>query len=253
MKGIITEAETFLKNAPNGTLYTRHNHNSVQYYCKYGAEKERYLKKTEKELVKQLAQKDYANKMIKFAMERVQALETNMLMYDRDEIVKFHEKLSKERQLLITPFVMSTDDYAELWLKKNRNIASKSNPYPLDIDSGIATEQGELVRSKSEKIIADKLYMMNVPYVYECKLTLKGNKHVYPDFTVLNRNTRKEFYWEHFGMMHESEYVLNAIKKISTYRKNDIYEGDKLLITQETSTCFIDVKELEGLIKKFFL
>ncbi|MFQ6929598.1 MAG: hypothetical protein ACLRR3_00115 [Eubacterium sp.] len=38
-------------------------------------------------------------------------------------------------------------------------------------------------------------------------LRLKGYGTVKPDFTVLNKRTRHEYVWEHFGMMDDSIYV----------------------------------------------
>ena len=58
-------------------------------------------------------------------------------------------------------------------------------------DNAIITEKGEAVRSKSEKIIADKLYMKEIPYVYEQPLYLKGYGYVVPDFKILNVRTKK--------------------------------------------------------------
>ena len=49
----------------------------------------------------------------------------------------------------------------------------------------IYTERGERVRSKSEKIIADKLFLQNIPYHYERPIYLKGFGMVYPDFCCL--------------------------------------------------------------------
>ena len=61
-----------------------------------------------------------------------------------------------------------------------------------------------------------------------------GGKVVFPDFTVLNTRTRKTFYWEHFGMIDDPEYLEKALKKVELYGKNDIIVGENLLITYET-------------------
>ena len=60
-------------------------------------------------------------------------------------------------------------------------------------DIEILTEKGESVKSKSEKIIADKLNMMNIPYCYEVPLYLKGYGYVKPDTRrVLLKCSNKE-------------------------------------------------------------
>jgi hypothetical protein len=45
------------------------------------------------------------------------------------------------------------------------------------------TSRNELVRSKAELAIAEKLHAMRVPYVYEQPLQLAGRTR-YPDFTI---------------------------------------------------------------------
>ena len=63
----------------------------------------------------------------------------------------------------------------------------------------ILTENGERVRSKSEKILADYFYRQNILYKYEKPLYLKGYGTVYPDFTFLSSKTGKEIYWNMRG------------------------------------------------------
>lgn len=60
-------------------------------------------------------------------------------------------------------------------------------------------------------------------------LRLKGYGTVKPDFTVLNKRTRQEYVWEHFGMMDDSIYVKNAIKKIEQYGKSGMCREENLL------------------------
>ncbi len=121
----------------------------------------------------------------------------------------------------------------------------------VEVGSEIVTEKGEVVRSKSEKILADKLNLMNIPYHYEQPLFLNGYGTIHPDFTVLNKSTRKEYYWEHFGLMDNPEYCEKAIKKIETMQKNGIYIGEKLIVTFETQSHPLNMKIVENTIKKY--
>lgn len=107
------------------------------------------------------------------------------------------------------------------------------------------------MRSKSEKILADKLYMMGVPYVYEVPLYIKGYGYIKPDFTVLNKRTRREYYWEHLGMMDDKEYCEKAIKKIEGLERNDIFPGKKLILTYETKDHPLNIKIVEKLVKEY--
>lgn len=150
-------------------------------------------------------------------------------------------------------------EYAVTWQQeqnelKEQNMSKVSEKYILiGGDNAIITEKGEAVRSKSEKIIADKLYMKEIPYVYEQPLYLKGYGYVVLDFKILNVRTKKEYYLEHFGMMDDYEYAKNAIKKIECFQKNEIYPGEKLLITLEASDSPLNMIILEKMVNKYLL
>jgi len=135
------------------------------------------------------------------------------------------------------------------YLLKLRHIAERKQE---DV-SGIYTEKNEHVRSKSEKILADKLNLMHIPYHYEKPLHLHGYGIVHPDFTILNKRTRKEYYWEHLGMMDDASYSEKAVMKIETYEKNSIFPGDSLILTYETSVHPLDSRLIELIIHKYLL
>ena len=109
------------------------------------------------------------------------------------------------------------------------------------------------MRSKSEKIIADTLERRRIPYRYECPLELKGKRIIHPDFTVLNKRTKKEYYWEHLGMMDDKEYVVNAIKRLESMIQNGIFPGKKLIISVETKALSINISLIESIIKEYLI
>ena len=115
------------------------------------------------------------------------------------------------------------------------------------------TENGERVRSKSEKIIADKLHALGVPYRYEYPLVLDGNMKIYPDFTMLRMPEREEIYLEHFGLMDDEGYVEKVMWKLNTYERNGIYLGVNLFITYETGRNPLNTKTLDRLIRSLFV
>lgn len=131
---------------------------------------------------------------------------------------------------LIKPYEISDDEYVKQW----ENISYEGKPFEPNLPE-IYSEQGERVRSKSEKMIADKLNMLGIPYRYEYPVRLQGCGTVYPDFLFLNRATRKEYIYEHFGMMDNPDYANNTIKKINLYAKNGYVLGKNLLVSWETS------------------
>ncbi len=253
---IIEKTTKYLATAPPGSLHVQRSHNTIQYMWRNTTPtiNEQYIKRSEILLAQQLAQKDYAKKLLTFAEKKRRELLVLNQQYNWDEIAQFHKQLSPERQALITPFILSDSEYSILWLQKNNHLAAANpNKYLLDPDNGFHTENHELVRSKSEKILADKFFMMDIPYIYEKPLSLSNKQKFYPDFTLLNKRTRQEFYWEHLGLMDDPVYCENALKKISTYQNNGFFLGKNLLITYEGYSLHLDIKSVESLIAEFLL
>ena len=114
----------------------------------------------------------------------------------------------------------------------------------------IYTDRGERVRSKSEKIIADKLYRENIPYRYEYPLEIPYVGTIYPDFTILDEVNRRNIIFEHFGLMNDESYANNAIFKLQTYAREGYILGDNLFVTMETSERPLDSRMVDGIIKQ---
>ena len=112
------------------------------------------------------------------------------------------------------------------------------------------TDRGELVRSKSEWIIADKLHRAGIDYQYEQPLNLDGVER-FPDFTIVDDDSGKTWYWEHNGMLSNPEYKARWLRKLDAYRKCDILplsegggENGILLITEEYEGTGLSAEEI---------
>ena len=112
------------------------------------------------------------------------------------------------------------------------------------------TKRGEMVRSKSELLIADLLYEMEIPYRYEPRVRMKGGNYKYPDFLILNRKTRQTIYWEHLGLMDDPDYLNNNLAKILEYGENGICLGKNLMITFETSEHPLNVRWIRKILSE---
>jgi len=79
------------------------------------------------------------------------------------------------------------------------------------------TERGDLVRSKSELVIADKLHARGVNYAYEQRLILGEGRTRYPDFTIADHARGVTFYWEHLGLLDDPAYRARWDRKKAEY------------------------------------
>lgn len=113
------------------------------------------------------------------------------------------------------------------------------------------TRRGELVRSKSEWIIADKLHEAKIDYQYEQSLELGGVPR-YPDFTIVDDDSGETWYWEHNGMLENPEYRQRWERKLAAYRAQKILplqegggENGTLLVTEEGLGTGLDIAAID--------
>ena len=116
------------------------------------------------------------------------------------------------------------------------------------------TDRGELVRSKSDWIIADKLHAAGVDYMYEHPLKLNGYER-FPDFTIVDDDSGEVWYWEHNGMLSDKEYAARWERKLKAYKENGILpledgggENGPLIVTEEREGHGLDADEIKKYI-----
>lgn len=112
------------------------------------------------------------------------------------------------------------------------------------------TARGELVRSKSEVLIANALFHHHLEYIYEPKLVLEGMVKR-PDFQIIDDDTGEVWYWEHCGLMDDPRYRRRWEDKRAFYQKNGIEEGKNLLVTFEENGA-LDSQKIERIIEETF-
>jgi ATP-dependent DNA helicase RecQ len=101
------------------------------------------------------------------------------------------------------------------------------------------TLSGDLVRSKSEVIIANILYQSGIPFTYEARLVAPDGSRYMPDFTIEWRG--KTYYWEHLGMLDVEDYRQNWELKKAWY---ETHFPNQLITTQESSTLSEETKQI---------
>ncbi|MDR0288161.1 MAG: AAA family ATPase [Clostridiales bacterium] len=113
------------------------------------------------------------------------------------------------------------------------------------------TIRGELVRSKSEVIIANMLFERGIHYEYEKELILDGDGIKVPDFTITVAGWDEPVYWEHCGMMSDTDYRRRWEAKRTVYEKHGIVEGKNLIVSEENDS--FDSQKIAALIDQYDL
>ncbi|HIE17928.1 MAG TPA: hypothetical protein EYP71_07015 [Dehalococcoidia bacterium] len=113
------------------------------------------------------------------------------------------------------------------------------------------TIREELVRSKSEALIANLLAQYNVRYYYERPLVAPDGTIRLPDFTVPVETSYgpSELYWEHLGMLEDPQYAWWWDRRRSWYEKHGF--TDRLIVTDERGG--FDSKKIEQVITERIL
>lgn len=106
-----------------------------------------------------------------------------------------------------------------------------SNPAPIKNPS--ETDNGRIVRSKSEAIVGSVAEGISLLHRYEQKIVIKGEVF-YPDFIFLLPFTRRLIYYEHFGKMDDLDYVKDTTHKLEMYPYYGLYLGYNFFATFET-------------------
>lgn len=246
----IRRAEKILNQPVKGNLEIAMIDGHYRYYLRSredGKLVRKYLKNSEIEIARIIAERDYARQVLKRAKKELSKLKAFEETYEAGSMRDVYMKMIPGRRILVEPIEPTDEMFEEEW-RKGREGGKNSFPF----QNEIFTDLGEQVRSKSEKIIADKLYKYGIPYVYESEIWT-GKKVIYPDFVVLNRRTRNEYIWEHLGMIDRSEYVMKNSEKLVQYQKYGYIPGINLIITYETAAEPISTSVLDRLITQFLL
>ncbi len=254
---LISQVTLSIKDKPLGFLNIQHSHNCVQYYCKQKRSDLRgnYIRLEKLSFIKELAQKDYVESFLRACTTmQKELLRLEKLHAERSASFLYHalaapfEKLSPERKSLVQPYVLPDDLFVASWLSTPYE---KKPFYPGD--GQIYAEKGFRVRSKSEKIMADKLDRMGIPYLYEFPLDLPPYGTIHNDLTILDIRERIAVRHEHFGRMQDPSYAYKNMQKIDRYIQAGFRPGFDFLYTLEGEHYTVDMKNFEKLIQDRFL
>lgn len=237
-----------VNNAPEGKLRISKSKKYIRYYKVTSNDRRngKYISSKEIDHVKELAQKEYDLEVLKRIKKEMYCLGLYEGLLEKGTYESIYDSLTETRKALVTPVYLSDEEYVKNWLSREYEEMGFKEGDPCYI-----TKNGVKVRSKSETIIVGELNSGNIPLLYEVPLYLKGYGPVRPDFTVLNVRTRKEYIWEHFGMLDKPEYLENALKKIEAYIANGYIPGVNLIITFESGNHPLNLKTVSTLIEKY--
>ena len=248
MLAIIAQRIDKYKLDDAATLHYSKRKCGYQYYLRREGGSREYIRKTNMDIAYLIAQREYDLRVKAELVKQKKSIEGILKNYDVGAIANIYAKTCDAKRELISPIIQPDESFVAEWQKEHKG---GLNPYPSQ--GKYMTNNGEMVRSKSEKIIADMLDKYGVPYTYEPVIVLKNGKKAYPDFAVLNIRTRKTMYWEHLGMITDGEYASANWDKIKKYDKSGIKMWEKLIVSMESDVEPLDVSEIKEKIEEYLI
>lgn len=244
IRGMINTLEkrkTRYKGLDDGKILVTSCRGVPQYYFRKNGDKKReYIKTARRDMIRLLIQRDYDEKLLRELKPLMKRMEAFIKGYDIGMIDRVYSGLCRGRKEMISPIRSTEEMRIEEWY--NSFNGGKNS---VEVAVAHKTIKGETVRSKSEKIIADYLYSMKIPYVYEPEFLLKDRRHIFPDFAIYSVRKDKTIYWEHLGLVNDPEYAVKNLKKLISYEKSGLVLGDTLLISLESAESPLDFEAVK--------
>ena len=251
------------------------------YYFAYSKKsgKQVYIKRRDKEQLARLATNQYEIKLKTAAeKEKLQidrCLETLSKDPESSDVNKV--KIPEQIKQHVRSSELTREGYAKKWQEGN-SVVRKRRTHKQDDYHKFKTLRGDYVASKSEVIIADRLFVKGIPYHYEVAFTPEAtvdlSRPVYnelgmisgyevlgftpfdedtlhPDFYVLNSRTRKAYFWEHLGMMDNPEYCWKNINRFMRILDAGYIIGEDLVVTHEDKKHPLMTEDIDRIIEKY--
>lgn len=250
IKKTIAIVKRRISMSPEGFLRVAKKKGSVQFYQRLDAKDPNgtYLQRKDHAIAQKLAQKDYDERLLKVLEDQLKSIEQFLKTFDPKAPQKVYENLSDPRKALVTSEFLSDEEYIKQWLSQ----PYKKFGFKADAPE-LYTTGGVRVRSKSEVIIGEALERHNIPYRYEYPVYQDGVLMAAPDFNCLNVRLRKDYYWEHLGILDDEVYADNNVRKLNKYTLNPDFDESRLILTTETKRHPLNTKVVEEKIRRYLL
>ena len=250
LMGLMKKLEPALASAPEGGLRSSKSPWGMQYYIRSAPSDRRgtYVNKSAMPQAAAIAQRDYDLMLRQAAQRELDALKELRLTWDQGTVEDVLPGLTPARRQLVTPRILTDEEYAEKWLAEPYEPKGFKERTP-----EFYSAKGLRVRSKSEALLADMYDSYGIPMKYECPLKLKNGRVIHPDFKLLLIAERKVFIHEHLGMMDDPTYATRALRRLMELEMNGWYPGVNLIVTFETKNLPLDMRVVRHTVERLLL
>ena len=251
------------------------------FFCRKEDGKQVYVRLSDAKRLKELSSRYYDKKLKAAALKEKSQIDRCLTILQSDlessdvDIVADGIPLAVKENAVLSE--LTSEGYAKKWQEGN-DVVRKWKTHNMDDYHTYKTMRGDYVGSKSEVIIADRLFMNGIPYHYEVAFTPEAKNHtsrpvydlmgrvegyevigyspkdadtLHPDFYVLNKRTRTAYFWEHLGKMDDAEYCRKNLNRFMRILDAGYVIGKDLLVTHEDSRNPLMMERIDAIIEKY--
>lgn len=241
------EYQNLLKGLPEGTLSSATVNGKNYYYKKERDGKRTYIGDKKHLAVTELQKRRLLETAIRAIDQNIPLMEMYLKHYNVTSLELLNMQMPKAYQFDETE-AFAAADFVDGW-KWEQDPYEKSSQHPENLRH--RTEKGDMVRSKSEVIIANILTARKIPYHYEEILYLP-NAVIAPDFKIAVRSENRFRYLEHCGMIGKESYRSQFYWKLKTYLENGMIPWRDVFFTFDDLDGSIDTMFIHNIIEQFF-
>ena len=280
---IIRSSDAFLVSHGGTTLNVKTINGKPVFYNRTKAGTQTCVKSTDEKRIRTLCTAYHAKKIRSAALKERKQIEACLAILakepDASDVVRAEEKIRGAIMKNAVLSELTNEGYARKWQDGN-DVVRKYRSHRKDDYHRYATMRGDYVGSKSEVMIADRLYARGVPYHYEIAFTPEAvadkSRPVYdemgfvigydalgygpdaedtlhPDFYVLNKRTRKAVFWEHLGKMDDPEYCRKNFNRFMRILDAGYIIGEDVIVTHEDSRHPLLPQDIDGIIDRYLM
>jgi len=124
LESILHKANKDINTAPEGSLRIANTKPKVQYYRRMEPKDThgKYIKYSETDLIKGLAQKEYARKICSEIDSELDMLKKIYIEYNPEELKDVYNNMLFHKKEYIKPYILSEQEYANIWLEEKIKI-----------------------------------------------------------------------------------------------------------------------------------
>lgn len=264
---------TGLKSCPEGRLSQvkrKGEDTFFQVYNEDGIRKRKAINKR-RDIIEGLVRKEYLKANIQILEQNISGLERLIAVYVdptvENTLARMPKRYQKLARLMYSKGTLLETDAGEIPVREAIVYHIKMERYPTSIYPWVAanyqqsdynpegkrhkTSFGLKVRSKSELMIAEKLYENGIPFRYE-EVIEDGEIRMIPDFIM--PDVEGNFYiWEHCGMPNEPKYMARHKKKMDIYERLGFVPWKNLIVTYDDEYGNINMEVIKSEIENRLL